>query len=370
MGPGPQSDTELVTVVIGTRPELVKMAPVVRAVQSSSRFSLRFIHTGQHYDDSLNGAFIRTLELPQPDVHLGVGSGTQAEQTASALVAVETEVRETDPAVVLAQGDTNAVLSAALATSKLSVPFGHVEAGIRSFDRSMPEEVNRVVSDHVAEYLFAPTTVAAENLAAEGVTDGVHVTGNTVVDACLDHREVAREESSILSELDLTPEEYALATIHRPRNTDDPDRLRRIVRTLDDVPFPVVFPIHPRTRDALDDVGVEPDGSLRLIDPADYVDFLALLADARLVVTDSGGVQEEASILETPCLTVRPNTERPETVDAGVNDLVEPARLGDRLRDVYEWEHRRMVGAPDIYGDGSAGRRIVEVLERAVAGEK
>lgn len=369
MGSGPRADAALVTVVIGTRPELIKMAPVIRAIRSSSALALRFLHTGQHYDDSLNDAFIRTLDLPPPDVHLGVGSGTQAEQTAAALVAVESEIEDTDPAVVLAQGDTNAVLSAALATSKLPVPFGHVEAGIRSFDRSMPEEVNRVVSDHVAEYLFAPTTVAEENLDAEGITDGVHVTGNTVVDACRRHRDIAREESSVLALLSLEPDEYAVATIHRPRNTDDHGRLRRIVEALDGMSFPVVLPIHPRTRNALDEAGIEPDGSLRLIDPAGYLDFLVLLSNARVVVTDSGGVQEEASILETPCLTVRPNTERPETVDAGVNELVEPDRLAPRLRTVYEREHRRMVGAPDLYGDGDAGERIVDVLERAVTGD-
>jgi UDP-N-acetylglucosamine 2-epimerase (non-hydrolysing) len=366
MGSGSASLPALVTVVIGTRPELVKMAPVVREIQSSDALDLRFLHTGQHYDDELSETFIQALELPQPDVHLGVGSGTQAEQTAEALVAVEREVTDNDPDVVLAQGDTNAVLSAALATSKLPPSFGHVEAGIRSFDRTMPEEVNRVVADHVADFLFAPTGVAESNLADEGITEGVHVTGNTVVDACLAHRELAQEQSDVLSRLDLEPDGYAVTTVHRPRNTDDSDRLARIVSALDGMPFPVVFPAHPRTRNALADARFEPDGSLRLINPLGYFDFLTLLSNARVVVTDSGGVQEEASILEVPCLTVRPNTERPETVDAGVNELVEPASLAERLEAVYDREYQRMVGAPDLYGDGAAGERIVDILATAV----
>jgi UDP-N-acetylglucosamine 2-epimerase (non-hydrolysing) len=366
MGSGSASLPALVTVVIGTRPELVKMAPVVREIQSSDALELRVLHTGQHYDDELSETFIQALELPQPDVHLGVGSGTQAEQTAEALVAVEREVADNDPDAVLAQGDTNAVLSAALATSKLPTSFGHVEAGIRSFDRTMPEEVNRVVADHVADFLFAPTGVAESNLADEGITGGVHVTGNTVVDACLGHRDIAREQSTILSTLDVRPDEYAVATIHRPRNTDESTRLARIVSALDGMSFPVVFPAHPRTRRVLDDLDFEPDGSLHLVDPLGYFDFLTLLSNARVAVTDSGGVQEEASILEVPCLTVRPNTERPETVDAGVNELVEPAALSDRLTAVYEREHQRMVGAPDLYGDGAAAERIVEVLVAAL----
>lgn len=367
MGLGSPSDPALVTVVFGTRPELVKMAPVIRAIESSDALTLRVLHTGQHYDEGLSESFIRTLGLPQPDVHLGVGSGTHAEQTAEALVAVEREVTDHGPAAVLAQGDTNAVLSAALATSKLQTTFGHVEAGIRSFDREMPEETNRVVADHVSDFLFAPTTVAEENLADEGITEGVYVTGNTVVDACLAHQDIAREESDVLSTFDLEPDEYVVATIHRPRNTDDEDRLRRIVSALDGMSVPVVLPAHPRTTKVLDEAGFEPDGSLRLVDPLGYLDFLALLSNARVVVTDSGGVQEEASILEVPCLTVRPNTERPETVEAGVNELVEPEKLADRLAAVYEREHQRMVGAPDLYGDGSAGERIVDVLEQSVA---
>jgi UDP-N-acetylglucosamine 2-epimerase (non-hydrolysing) len=353
-------------VVVGTRPEIIKMAPVVRAAEG--RFDLHLVHTGQHYDDELSAAFFEALDLPTPDENLAIGSGSQAEQTASALVGIESMLVERDPAAALALGDTNAVLSTALAASKLPTRFGHVEAGLRSFDRTMPEEVNRVVADHVADFSFAPTAKAVEHLEAEGVTAGVYETGNTVVDACREHAPLAAERSDALDRFDLDPGAYVVATIHRPNNTDDPERLRTIVETLDDASAPVVLPAHPRTTTVLDGMGYEPSGSLRLVDPLDYLDFLSLLDSARVAVTDSGGVQEEASILEVPCLTVRPNTERPETVAAGVNDLVEPDELGDRLATLLTDDDARaaMTGAPDLYGDGSAGEHIVDVLDAQV----
>jgi UDP-N-acetylglucosamine 2-epimerase len=351
-----------VLVVVGTRPELVKMAPVVRALDAHESLTPRLLHTGQHYDDALSGDFFATLGLPDPATNLEVGSGSQSDQTAAGLVGIDDELATRDLAAVLAQGDTNAVLSAALATSKRDVPFGHVEAGIRSFDRSMPEEVNRVLADHVADWCFAPTETAAGNLADAGIESGVHVVGNTVVDACLAHREVARRESSVLEALDLVPGEFALATIHRAGNTDDAVRLQAIVEALGGRAFPVVLPAHPRTVTALEHADLRPTGSLRVVDPLSYLDFLRALDAARVVVTDSGGVQEEASVLETPCLTVRPNTERPETVDAGVNELVDPGSLGGRLEAVYHHEYASMTGASTLYGDGDSAARIVEVL--------
>jgi UDP-N-acetylglucosamine 2-epimerase (non-hydrolysing) len=365
--PPDMSEVDVVAVV-GTRPEIIKMAPVVRALEESP-LSYRLVHTNQHYDDRMSGSFFETLALPEPDANLQVGSGTQAEQTAAGLVGFEAELLESDPSVALAQGDTNAVLSAALAAAKLPVAFGHVEAGIRSFDRTMPEETNRVVADHVADYAFAPTDVAAGYLADEGIEESVYVTGNTVVDACLEHAELAAERSDVLEQFDLTAGEYVAATIHRPANTDDPDRLATIVESLSDQPFPVLLPAHPRTRNAMDEAGVTADGSLRLVDPLGYLDFLELERNARVIVTDSGGVQEEASILEVPCLTVRPNTERPETIEAGVNELLEPDALSARLREVYEDDtvHASMTGRPTLYGDGTAGRRIVELVAAEVA---
>lgn len=350
-----------VVVVVGTRPEIVKMAPVVRALSDHPSLEPTLVHTDQHYDSELSDDFFEALSLPRPDAHLGVGSGRHEEQTADGLVAVADELRSREPAAVLAEGDTNAVLSTALAASKLPVAFGHVEAGIRSFDRSMPEEVNRELADRVADLAFAPTETAAGNLSDEGVEDGVVVTGNTVVDACLEHVEVAARESDVLERFGLREERYVVATIHRERNTDDPERLRRIVAALDGRSAPVVLPAHPRTAAALEDLDWAPSGSLRLVEPLDYLDFLRLLSTARVAVTDSGGVQEEASILEVPCLTVRPNTERPETVAAGVNELVDPGDLADRLEAVYA-DPDQMTGNPELYGDGSAADRIVESL--------
>ena len=340
------------------------MAPVIRAAEASDAFDPYLVHTNQHYDAELSEVFFENLELPAPDENLNVESGTQGGQTAAGLVGVERLLTEREPAVVVAQGDTNAVLSTALAASKLPAAFGHVEAGIRSFDRSMPEEVNRVVADAVGDYLFAPTDTAAANLEDESVHGEVVVSGNTVVDACREHAVIAAERSDVLEEFGLTPDEYVVATIHRPQNTDDPDRLRRIMDELGETGLPVIFPAHPRTRAALDELDYAPPERIRLVDPLDYLDFLRLESNARVIVTDSGGLQEEASILEVPCLTVRPNTERPETIEAGVNELCEPADVGERLRRVYEDDavHDAMTGHPGLYGDGDAGERIVTVL--------
>jgi UDP-N-acetylglucosamine 2-epimerase (non-hydrolysing) len=266
--------------------------------------------------------------------------------------------------VVLAQGDTNAVLSTALAAAKLSPIFGHVEAGVRSFDRSMPEEVNRVLADQVADLAFAPTEEARRNLAAEGVAEEVFVTGNTVVDACQEHIPIADKQSDILSRFELDRWKYAVATIHRPRNTDQPERLELILRAFDEASIPVVLPGHPRTAAVIDELEYQPSNSLRVIKPLGYLDFLKLLRNARSVVTDSGGVQEEASILDVPCLTVRPNTERPETVRVGVNELVEPEELAAQFDTLLTTDTTRtaMTGHPNLYGDGTAGEQIATII--------
>jgi len=354
-----------VLVVLGTRPEIVKLAPAIRAMADSNSLDPRVLHTGQHYDEELSSVFFDDLGVPRPDNHLRVGSGTQAQQTAAGLKGVERTIVERAPDAVVAVGDTNAVLSAALATAKIDPPFVHVEAGIRSYDRSMPEEINRVVADHVSDVAFAPTQTAFNQLHEECVVADVHLVGNTIVDACLDHLSIARQKSSILQDIGVNEGEYAVATVHRPRNTDDSGRLRKIARALDEQPMPVVFPTHPRTKAALEALNFKPTKSLRLTEPLGYLDFLRLLAESAVAVTDSGGVQEEASILEIPCLTVRPNTERPETVSAGVNRLIEPGELSESLCDLLTNPDLResMKGSPDLYGDGTAGSQIALTLE-------
>lgn len=366
-----QATEPSVLVVVGTRPEIIKMAPVVEALEQHPSTRCTLLHTRQHYDPKLSGSFFDRLSIRPPEETLDVGSGTPAEQTAEGITGVAKVLEEHDVDAVLTQGDTNTVLATAVASSKHPVTLGHVEAGIRCGDSSMPEEVNRVVADRVSNLLFAPTRDAAENLEAEGIVDGVHVTGNTVVDACRQYAPVADVESDVLDRLGYAPGEYVVATIHRQRNTDDPDRLRRVLTTLDERSFPVILPLHPRTAAAAADVELESTGSLELVDPLDYFDFLALESSARAIVTDSGGVQEEAAILQVPCLTVRPHTERPETIEAGVNELVSPDGLSDRLDAVVQNAelHASMVGQPDLFGDGKSGKRIVDLLVDAVGAD-
>jgi UDP-N-acetylglucosamine 2-epimerase (non-hydrolysing) len=356
---------EVVTVV-GTRPEIIKMAPVIRAVSENEKLTTYLVHTDQHYDESLSQSFFSALELPAPDEHLDVGSGTHHDQTAAGLRKVGTLVDQRTPAAVLAQGDTNAVLSTAIATSKTRASFGHVEAGLRSFDWRMPEEINRIVADAVADFMFVPTQTALANLREEGRADRAYLMGNTIVDACLAHEPIAQQKSDILSELGLEAISYAVATIHRPLNTDNKTRLQRILTALDEASVPVVFPVHPRTHVAIDALNFTPDDALKLIRPLDYLDFLKLLSDSVTIVTDSGGIQEEASVLEIPCLTVRPNTERPETVAAGVNRLVEPADLASELETVVtdSAERAAMTGHTGLYGEGDSGRQIASVLAK------
>ncbi|WP_332897456.1 MULTISPECIES: non-hydrolyzing UDP-N-acetylglucosamine 2-epimerase [unclassified Haladaptatus] len=347
--------------VVGTRPEIIKMSPVIRAAEAHDDVTFTICHTNQHYDEEMSAVFFETLGLSNPAENLGVGSGGHAQQTADALTEIDSLLDIYEPDVVVAQGDTNAVLSAALATSKAPALFAHVEAGLRSGDQAMPEEVNRALADDVADLLFAPTETARENLQNEGIEDGVFVTGNTIVDACEENLAIAKRKSTIHDALSLE-EPYAVATIHRPRNTDSTARLHAILSALASLPFPVVLPAHPRVAAKIDTWSEGDPTALTVTEPLDYVDFLSLLADARVVVTDSGGVQEEASILEVPCLTVRPNTERPETVAHGVNELVTPDALGDRLRTLFEDAEARaaMRGAPTLYGDGTAGTQIID----------
>lgn len=356
-----------VAVVLGTRPEIIKLAPIVHQCQRTD-LECTIVHTGQHYSEELDSVFFEQLELPEPDYDLGVGSGTHGDQTAEMLQRVATVLRAEAPDTVLVQGDTNSVLAGAIATSKLDVQLGHVEAGLRSFDRNMPEEINRIVADHVSDVLFAPTPGSASNLREEGIPDArIAVTGNTVVDAVQRNRSLADEKSTVLSELDLEGDSFFLVTAHRAENVDDEDRFGRIldgvaraaaVRGVD-----AIYPIHPRARERIDEFGLTVPEQIRLIDPQDYLDFLRLESAADLIVTDSGGVQEEACILGVPCVTVRDSTERPETVEVGANTLsdVDPERIvrnvGAMIEANGEWENP--------FGDGDAAARILDELTPA-----
>ncbi len=349
--------------VVGARPQFVKCAPVSRELRR--RHEEVLVHTGQHYDHGMSDVFFDELGIPKPDYNLQIGSASQGRQTGAMLAAIEDVLLAEGPDLVLVYGDTNSTLAGSLAAAKLHIPVAHVEAGLRSYDRQMPEEVNRVVSDHVADLLFCPTETAVANLRAEGVTAGVHLVGDVMLDALLYNRAIAEERSQILATLDLTERGYLVATVHRQSNTDDPANLERIVDAFTALDEPLVLPLHPRTAKYLreynlyDRLAAAPH--IRLVEPLGYLDMLRLLAGARLVLTDSGGVQKEAYLLKVPCVTLRENTEWVETVEDGWNVLVgtDTAAILDAIRDFAPAGEQRAV-----FGDGDASRRIAEILGR------
>jgi UDP-GlcNAc3NAcA epimerase len=342
--------------VVGNRPQFIKSAPLSLALKG--RAEEVTLHTGQHYDRELSAVFFDELGLAPPAYRLEAGSGTHAEQTARMLPGIEQAVLAERPDWVLVYGDTNSTLAGALAAAKTGARVAHVEAGLRSFDRTMPEELNRIVVDRLSTLLFCPTEVAVANLRREGVTDGIHLVGDVMLDANLRLAPIARERSSALVEAKVAPREYTLATLHRPVNIE-PARLREITEAFARLDEPVVFPAHPRTRTALAAQGIDVDANVRLLPPAGYLDFAALASQARVVVTDSGGVQKEAYWYGVPCVTVRTTTEWVETVEAGWNRLVEADAdaIVAAVRAAAPRDER-----PPLYGDGRAADLIADVL--------
>jgi len=353
----------VVMSVVGARPQFVKAGPLSRALRRRMREVL--VHTGQHYDPEMSQSFFEELGLPEPDHHLGIGSGSHGAMTGRMLEALEAVMRRVRPDLVVVPGDTNSTLAGALAAAKLGIPVAHVEAGLRSFDPAMPEEINRRVADAVSSLLFCPTRAAAQNLRAEGVRRGVYRVGDVMLDAVRQHAAAARRRP--LPE-GLEPGGYYLATLHRQENTDDPERLGAILETLEGLSRPVVLPLHPRTKARLAKLRLRPRGAIRLLAPAPYLGALRLLADARALLTDSGGMQKEAFILGTPCVTLRDRTEWVETVEAGANRLAgaDPRRIRAGLRQL-ERAPRRSWGAARLYGGGRAAERIALRIERFLA---
>jgi UDP-GlcNAc3NAcA epimerase len=347
-----------VLTVVGARPQFVKAAAVSRCLRVRHREVL--VHTGQHYDEEMSDVFFRELELPHPDEHLGVGSGTHAEQTAKMLIGIEAVMTRVRPDLALVYGDTNSTLAGALAAAKLAVPIAHVEAGMRSFNRRMPEEINRVLTDKMSSLLFCSSESAAGNLRAEGITAGVHMVGDVMADVLRTAMSNGHWQSSIAGTLGLEARRYVLATIHRAANTDDPNRLESLIAALGRTPDAVVLPLHPRTRKSLAAGGIETPSNVRMIDPVGYGDMTALIASARVVVTDSGGVQKEAYWLAVPCVTLRDETEWIETVETGWNQLV--SADADRVADAIAGAGRPSPH-PALYGDGRAAERIVGVID-------
>ncbi len=346
--------------IVGARPQFIKAAVVSRVLRE--RHLEVLLHTGQHYDDEMSGVFFRELGLPRPDINLGVGSGSHARQTGEMLIGIERVLLQERPAGVLVYGDTNSTLAGALAAAKLNLPVAHVEAGLRSFNRAMPEEINRIVADRLSALLFCPTRTAVENLAREGITAGVHQVGDVMYDALLHTLPIAERTSSILEALGLTPGTYLLTTIHRAGNTDEPANLSAILAALGATGEPILFPVHPRTRQALTRWNISPAQNVRLIEPVGYLDMLVLEKNARLILTDSGGVQKEAYWLGIPCLTLREETEWVETVEAGWNVLVGTSveRLVAAVHSFHPPGEQ-----PALFGHGQAGQEIIRLLEEA-----
>lgn len=351
------------SIILGTRPEIIKMSPLIRACEKRN-LDYFVLHTGQHYSYEMDKAFFDDLELPKPAYNLDVGSGSHAEQTGKIMEGIEKVLIEEKPDVVLVQGDTNTVLAGALAASKLHIKVGHVEAGLRSYDRSMPEEINRVVADHVSDYLFAPTELSKQNLLKEGIEESkIFVTGNTIVDAVLQNLEISNQKVDVLNDLGLKSKEYFLLTSHRAENVDNREQLSKLLKGISTIQkeylLPVVFPVHPRTEKRIKDFGLSLEGIMP-IKPAGFLEFLQLEANARLVFTDSGGVQEETCILKTPCVTLRDNTERPETLEVGSNTLagVEPERIIQSARKMMSGKS----SWTNPFGDGRAAEKIIDAL--------
>jgi UDP-N-acetylglucosamine 2-epimerase (non-hydrolysing)/UDP-GlcNAc3NAcA epimerase len=346
--------------VIGNRPQFVKAAAVSRRLRE--RCDELIVHTGQHYDDELSRVFFEELGVPAPDRELNAGGGTNTAQTARILAGLEPVLEELKPSLVLVYGDTNSTLAGALAAAQAGIPTGHVEAGMRSFDRSMPEELNRILTDHASDLLFCSTETAVGNLERENAAGEVHLVGDVMADVSLAFRDIAAERGSILEERGLEPGEYLVLTAHRPGNVDDPRRLARLVELIEALPRRVVFPVHFRTEARLEAAGLfdrlERAAHVELTPPLGYLDFLEFARHARAVLTDSGGVQKEAYLLGVPCVTLRDTTEWVETVEAGWNVLVDL----DKAAALAALEREPPAERPELYGGGRAAERVCDIL--------
>lgn len=360
-----------IAFIIGTRPEIIKMSPLIDEVRKRG-INYILIHTGQHYDREMSQQFFEDLKLPQPDYNIGVGSTTHGKQTATMLDKIEEILESERPDIVLVEGDTNAVLAGALASSKMHIPLGHVESGLRSYDKTMPEEINRVVADVCSQLFFVPTEESALNLVFEGINPhNIYITGNTVVDSVFRNLKIAKKDAKL--DLDLK-KEYIILTLHRAENTDNPQRLKNIINAILKLKKTrIVFPVHPRTVKTLQNLDLYDNllktDHIELIKPVGYLDFMVLLSHCILVITDSGGIQEEAIALDLPCITLRYNTERPETVAAGGNILVgtDKEMIKHTVQNILEDDklYQDMCHAPNPYGDGKTSQKIVDIILKA-----
>lgn len=349
-----------ILTVLGARPQFIKAAPVSRVLRET--YTELIIHTGQHYDSNMSDIFFEELNIPKPDYYLGVGSGNHGKQTGEMLARIEEIILEEKPDYLMVYGDTNSTLAGALAAAKLHVPVIHIEAGLRSFNKKMPEEINRIITDHVSEYLFCPTDTAVENLRNENITRNVFNIGDVMYDAVLYNRELAADKSNILETHGLTKKEYHLITIHRAENTDDVQNMKNILEAFSQIEEVKVWPIHPRTKNKLSSYGIRLDDipNLKVIDPVGYLDMLTLEANAKKIITDSGGVQKEAYFMEVPCVTVREQTEWVETLEEDANILV-----GTDVNKILSAVRKNVNPSyKEVFGDGKAAYKIAELIEK------
>jgi UDP-GlcNAc3NAcA epimerase len=358
-----------VVSIVGARPQFIKADAVSRMLRTTPGTKEVLVHTGQHYDGNMSGVFFEELEISEPDYHLGIGSGRHGEQTGKMLIAIEEVMLKEEPDWVLVYGDTNSTLAGAVAAVQLHIPVAHVEAGLRSFNRRMPEEINRVLTDHASDLLFAPTETAVQNLIQEGIPEGrIHLVGDVMYDAALYYGKKAEQNNRILEQLNLKPKRYILITIHRAENTDDQVRLRAIMEGLEMVAneWPVIFPVHPRTRKAMQIYGLweKAQSRLRIIDPVGYLDMVVLEKNARFIATDSGGMQKEAFFCRVPCITLREETEWVELVENGFNVLVRAnkEKIVEAFKNssIFNMDNQKI----ELYGGGRASEKIVRELLR------
>jgi len=356
--------------VVGARPNFMKIAPIHKQMQMSSLIEPILVHTGQHYDEKMSKVFFNNLHLPKPNVYLGVGSSTHAEQTAKIMIEFEKVLLEYKPDLVIVVGDVNSTVACAIDSVKLQIPVAHVEAGLRSFDREMPEEINRIITDGISDFLFVSEQSGVDNLSNEGIDQSkIHFVGNVMIDSLVNHMKEA-ENSNILNKLGLENKEFGLVTLHRPSNVDNKHSLIEILSAFKEINknVPLVFPVHPRTHNNITKLGmqklIKSMSQLHLIEPVDYYDFLHLMQSSKFVLTDSGGIQEETTYLGIPCLTLRKNTERPITLDIGTNKLVELSTGG--IISAFNAINNKDIKSHSIpkYWDGKTAQRIVHVIQK------
>ncbi|MDX1942585.1 MAG: UDP-N-acetylglucosamine 2-epimerase (non-hydrolyzing) [Saprospiraceae bacterium] len=347
--------------VVGARPNFIKIAPICMVLQKKGNIPFKIVHTGQHYDYAMSDVFFDELNIPNPDFHLSIGSGNHGKQTGEMMGKLEELCTDHAFSAIIVIGDVNSTLAGALVGAKLRIPVVHVESGLRSFNRAMPEEINRVATDHVSDLLFAPTQLAMENLKNEGLSNRTYFSGDVMYDMILKGLELAQEKSDVLKKLNLNPDDYFLATLHRPYNVDEPEQLSAIINGLSQLQHKVLLSAHPRLRKNLTQFGIEPGHNIQITEPFGYLDFIMLQKNAKKIITDSGGVQKEAFFLQTPCVTLRSETEWVETVETGANILVtersESAILEAASRQTAPRFHERP------YGQGDASEIIVNKME-------